>query len=322
MTLATVSSFVDVYIVQRCWLDGPYPDRPVDCQRLFLSRQEAEQEASRAAHAFFHFYKQHYAHARPVRTLLLPDAMTNMSSGRQSSSFAFSSCGKLFWVRKVHGAVAANISNSSVASPWPKSVPDHAFCIVTNDIIGGTGNRHSRRGSERTTECVSVECRHCTGDTCSCAYQLANLWMHQQLEQHNQQSKCPSLTTIVKKLPIGTVNNATLDDWPAVSLGVLKTDGTVEVPSSDFENYAEGRKRNNVVSDEWSQYWGQPMEPSGGGGVQGMDEEVVEHNGNENRGLGACAMFSEATNDQIMVGNAWPPAKRHCGPEATTQSIR
>lgn len=111
------------YVVQKCWFDGPHVSPPVDFRGLFVSQRCAEE----VAHASAHLYGR--AHHSAVRTILLAQ-----------KSYAFSTAGVLFWVRPV------------VVTGMPDEPQAHV--ILTGGVLGGTGNRNSRRGSEISTDRV------------------------------------------------------------------------------------------------------------------------------------------------------------------------
>ncbi|KAL7558630.1 hypothetical protein ACA910_019461 [Epithemia clementina (nom. ined.)] len=120
----------EMYLVQKCWFDGPNVQPPQDYLALFPSRAQAEEVASRTA----------YIHAGQcqavVRTILLP------------SGYAFSAGGDLFWIR----SVVVDVSNSNNAVASYKG----AHAISNRGVVGGTGNVNSRRGSEIQTGVVFV----------------------------------------------------------------------------------------------------------------------------------------------------------------------
>ena len=127
------------YLVQKCWYDGPNVQPSQDYLALFDSQSTAEQWASHSAH--LHASTSHSV----VRTVLLQHPHT---------SYAFSAAGDLFWVRRVWVG-----QESSMMSPTYGSLADVALGghgIVVGQVIGGTGNRSSRRGSEATEGVVFV----------------------------------------------------------------------------------------------------------------------------------------------------------------------
>ena len=115
------------FVVQKCWYSGPKVTPTLDYLRLIPSVSEAEQVAYQSAQTYS-------GGVTPVRTIQL--------SNKQSaaSTYGFVSSGTLFWVRRILAYTAAGVPVSSVI--------DSAHCILTNGVIGGTGNGNSRRGSE------------------------------------------------------------------------------------------------------------------------------------------------------------------------------
>lgn len=137
---------VPVYIVQRCWFDGPQkPNEPVsvDLRRIFTDCQVAEQVAIQSANAYCSSKNNHSnngnSEAATVSTILL-------NTHNSATSYAFATSGKLFWVRRCFAAAAA--AGASMISPAG------AVCSITEGVIGGTGNPRSSRGNEQVRHCV------------------------------------------------------------------------------------------------------------------------------------------------------------------------
>ena len=138
-----------VYVVQRTWFDGPRPISTIDfCGGLCATQAMAESIAHASSHALI-------GQDGIVRTLLLP------ASASSPSSYAFvTSCGSLFWVRGVQMDMRSSpriggCGTTSRNCPLPDVRT--ATVILTQGIIGGTGNPSSRRGSERRTGCVFAD---------------------------------------------------------------------------------------------------------------------------------------------------------------------
>lgn len=132
----------ELYVVQRCWHSGPQQYAPMDFLRLFLNQRDAEEAAYHSAHAWC---KYHRPDSEPqVKTLLLPSYPAGSSNG---SSYGFIAFGSLFWVRALLPTIAEGIPSTGVSE---------GFAVVTEGIIGGTGNPNSRRGSEVATGRVFV----------------------------------------------------------------------------------------------------------------------------------------------------------------------
>lgn len=116
----------EFFIVQKCWFDGPHVEAPVDYMALFRSRGQAEEVAYHSAHV--HATQRQAV----VRTLLL------------ATGYAFSTAGKLFWVRSVYARGGGDGQNGGCAGG---AIAAGAH-VILNGVIGGTGNANSRRGSE------------------------------------------------------------------------------------------------------------------------------------------------------------------------------
>ena len=173
-------------MVQRCWYAGPRQFQPLDYLRLFPSQRDAEEAAYHSAHAWS---KHHRPDEEPqVKTLLLPSYPAHNQTG---SSYGFIAHGSLFWVR----SLMAHVSPESL---------NEAFAVLTEGVIGGTGNRNSRRGTEVPTGRVFVGA-HMRMD----ALQVCHRVMSQ------LGSQC---STSVVTLPIGKPQDyqtqAFLADWP------------------------------------------------------------------------------------------------------------
>lgn len=121
------------YVVQKCWYSGPNVTPSVDYLRLLPCLSEAEQVAYQSAHVYSGGYS-------PVRTIQLP------MKADAASGFGFVAKGILFWIRRIE----AFATPGTVVSP----VIDSAHCILTQGVIGGTGNSNSRRGNENVTSPV------------------------------------------------------------------------------------------------------------------------------------------------------------------------
>lgn len=147
---------VELYAIQRSWFNGPHFEPSVDCRRLFISRREAEEVAYHSAHAFANqsiFSSNSNSPSghlnASVKTILLPPSLNG-----PPASYAYQTCGKLFWVRPLRAAWVPHLGQSQAAGvTYPLSVqpPQHftmAEVVLTEGIIGGNGNPNSQRGSE------------------------------------------------------------------------------------------------------------------------------------------------------------------------------
>ncbi|GKY96465.1 hypothetical protein MPSEU_000606500 [Mayamaea pseudoterrestris] len=140
---AATTRTVSLFIVGKSWFDGPRFEASKDLPLLFANRALADNVASQSAHA--------YARQEPVRTIPL-------KSNGEEVEYAFSTRGKLFWVRRVNALVIKQLPTGqsfSNASTQAHALADlQAYCIINYQVIGGTGNPNSRRGSEHREGCV------------------------------------------------------------------------------------------------------------------------------------------------------------------------
>ncbi|OEU14570.1 hypothetical protein FRACYDRAFT_241118 [Fragilariopsis cylindrus CCMP1102] len=97
-----------MYVVQRCWHSGPKQYNPVDLLRLFHTQREAEEAAFHSAKAF-----------------------QNNSGFKDTKAPQHNNPFVNTWNNNSDGVCATE-----------------AYAILTEGIIGGTGNRNSRRGTE------------------------------------------------------------------------------------------------------------------------------------------------------------------------------
>jgi len=130
-----------LYVVQRCWHSGPIQHVPVDMLRLFFNQREAEEAAYHSALAFQKTNRKNNSESS-VKTLLLP---SYPSHNPQGSSYGFLANGGLFWVRALNLTVVAEGLDTNNRSGMCHSA---AYAILTEGVVGGTGNRNSRRGTE------------------------------------------------------------------------------------------------------------------------------------------------------------------------------
>jgi hypothetical protein len=135
------SNFAVLYVVQRCWHSGPQQYQPLDCLRLFQTQRDAEEAAYHSAHA----WSRHIHNGREVsiKTLLLPSYPTG-----SGSSYGFIASGTLFWVRALKATVVTARHHNRHMFPERNVCHTAVYAILTEGVIGGTGNRNSRRGTE------------------------------------------------------------------------------------------------------------------------------------------------------------------------------
>jgi len=169
----------DFYIVQRCWHSGPQKQPPLDYLRLFTSQRDAEEAAYHSAHAWSRFGNE-----GAVRTVQLP---LHPSNDPERTCFGFTSNGTLFWVR---GVIARFDNEASEGS-----------AIVTNGVIGWTGDANARRGSEISVGRVFVGQQSRMNAVQAC---------------HQVMASYPHAKTYIATLPVGTPNYVAggfLQDW-------------------------------------------------------------------------------------------------------------
>jgi signal peptidase I len=142
----------DFFVVQKCWYSGPSDDVPTDYLRLLTTQQHAEEIACLSAHAFNSSSSGNSPTNNtnenknaPVRTIVLPDG----------GGYAFLAAGKIFWVRRLQSSIVSTGHNANNVFNVTNSLMT-AHAVVTEHVIGGTGNRNSRRGQEVATGRVFV----------------------------------------------------------------------------------------------------------------------------------------------------------------------
>jgi hypothetical protein len=155
---------MELFIVQKCWFDGPAQHPAVDYPRLFATAADAERVALTSAHLYAAAGGNNNGSAtRKVRTVPL----------RDGGAYGFSAAGCLFWIRRVRAAVvvgvggdvdgnaaaAATAGGGTIAAAQQQRRPQasRGHCLTdAHGIVGGTGNPHSRRGTERLDGVVFV----------------------------------------------------------------------------------------------------------------------------------------------------------------------
>jgi len=187
-----------MYVVQKCWHSGPKQHVPVDMLRLFPSQREAEEAAYHSAETF---------HEHPgsttssgLKTLLLPSYPAHNPKG---SSYGFLARGALFWVRALRATVVTASSNATNGT----TCQSQAYAILTEGVIGGTGNRNSRRGTE------VCDGRVFGGDA------AARAIAEEAVARVRAYMTNPSLSIEAKTVPVGKPvewlsSGAFVDDWP------------------------------------------------------------------------------------------------------------
>ena len=128
--------------------------------RLLRDPQEAEQIAYHSAHLFATAMASASTpgsshHNIVVRTISLPaSSKTDHSSSYRSTHHAFVAAGQLFWIRRIKAQIVNQPDHHQQQQQHHQLPPpqqpqalqfDHAHCIVTDGIIGGTGFNVRRR---------------------------------------------------------------------------------------------------------------------------------------------------------------------------------
>jgi hypothetical protein len=147
------SSFMDLYVVQKCWYSGPHVTPTMDYMRLLRTASDAEQIAYHSAHLFATMLASQNTngHNIVVRTITLPSSSASSTSndnhhnGIPQTNHAFVAAGQLFWIRRVRAMVVHHHSSYTNSNDDAPPQWDHAHCIVTNAIIGGNGHNVRRR---------------------------------------------------------------------------------------------------------------------------------------------------------------------------------
>jgi len=205
---------------------------------LFPTQREAEEAAYHSAKAF------HEAHAKPssgsLKTLMLPSYPAHNPQG---SSYGFLACGGLFWVRAVRATVAtaggdrsnntninSNNNNNTNINNNTNSGMCHsaAYAILTEGVIGGTGNRNSRRGTE------VCDGRVFGGDA------TARLIAMEAVARVKNNLTNPSLRVDAQTVPVGKPvewlsSGAFVGDWPLhAEMGGVAGNGNGTTPDVPF----------------------------------------------------------------------------------------
>jgi hypothetical protein len=166
----TTTTTRDVFIVQKCWYSGPMAahensSSAMDYLRILPTRSCAEEVALLSAHAYananamssYDRHHPHHHHTNPVVTILLPNG----------GGYGFVTRGRLFWTRCVHAlygtttTTTPHATSGTTTTPTATAAPDDEVAItahawICHNVIGGTGNVHSRRGTEAVDGCVMI----------------------------------------------------------------------------------------------------------------------------------------------------------------------
>jgi hypothetical protein len=207
----------EFFIVQRCWHSGPQQHQPLDYLRLFGACSDAEEAAYHSAHAWS---RKQSPQDPNVKTLFLPSPPQHRGTGTSSgTSYGFIANGSMFWIRSLYASITDQADGQ-------------AYAVVTEGVIGGTGNRMSRRGTEVSRGRVFVGAG-------SNARFLALQASHIVVQTN------PGCTSYVATLPVGKPSEyATgrfLQEWPAEI--PIHDDSTTNV--MDTENNAPNKRNSN-----------------------------------------------------------------------------
>lgn len=285
----------DFFVIQSCWFSGPTTnsaaDAPADYLRLLDVQQDAEEIACLSAHAFSKSREcgsgksvsgaSAAATDSPVRTIVLPNDDSTRSGG-----YAFFGSGKIFWVRRVQ-AVVVDSGNSTFTA---------AHAVVTEHVIGGTGNRNSRRGAEQNTGRIFCGAGGASGHAAAVAAQP--------LQQHALQQGA-GVSVRVTWLPVGKPrmdNYEYLQEWPNRHLW-RPQDASTQLPvqkqQRDDSEYSD--------SHSWSQQYTQQQ--------QQQHYDAAEQDANH--------VFGNTTDSMNMDTAMLPPpaAKRQCRQHHAVPSV-
>lgn len=225
-----------LYVVQRCWHSGPQQYQPLDFLRLFRSQRDAEEAAYHSAHAWSRSF--HGGRDAPIKTLMLPSYPDHNPQG---SSYGFVACGTLFWVRALKATMVTARHHSRTTFGDRNNCLSAAYAVVTEGVIGGTGNRNSRRGTE------VCEGRVFGGDASSHKWAVEALRMVE-AGFRSEMGIVAVRDVEIKLLPIGRPDEyssgAFLKDWPPQ---VLQPSHAVVVDSHSLQD----DKRQHEDDDFW-----------------------------------------------------------------------
>mmetsp|Transcript_19223 Transcript_19223/g.39481 ORF Transcript_19223/g.39481 Transcript_19223/m.39481 type:complete len:328 (-) Transcript_19223:143-1126(-) len=220
-----------LYVVQRCYHSGSKHYVPVDMLRLFHTQREAEEVAYHSARAFYDVNGTDSGGG--VKTLMLPSYPAHNPQG---SSHGFLACGGLFWVRALMvtvvtaGGPAANMSDSMCHTA--------AYAILTEGVIGGTGNRNSQRGTEVCDGRVF-------GGDATARVIATEAVSRVRVNLANPSLRVEALTVPVGKPPEFFSSLAFLKDWTQqAELGLVERDGmSMEAPPATMCSTTSATKR-------------------------------------------------------------------------------
>jgi hypothetical protein len=198
-TAPTAATSVTLYVVQKCWLDGPRYAQPIDCGRLWTSSDAATQFAHASATQYASIV-QHKKLNNSGRINTSPTVRTLLLDNRQ---YGFATSGRLFWVRAVQVPLCPCYSGE-----YPRTMTAALTASTTalvrlhHGVVGGTEAGAGRRGTEDVLDCARLDCPK------SCLQS----WISAQLRCHQA---CSWL-----RIPVGNAqrssssnNNNSSTDW-------------------------------------------------------------------------------------------------------------
>lgn len=229
-----------LYVVQRCWHSGPKQHVPIDLLRLFHTQREAEEAAYHSAKAFHQMNatRASSSTSSSVKTLMLPSYPAHNPQG---SSYGFLACGGLFWVRALRATVVTSNNNNGNNNNNNNTAVCNsmAYAILTEGVIGGTGNRNSRRGTE------VCDGRVFGGDA------TARVIAMEAVARVKANLTNASLQVEAKTLPVGKPieysSGAFLKDWPQQVVVLDNTMTTTMTTAEDMYTSSTAKRQIGVV---------------------------------------------------------------------------
>jgi hypothetical protein len=322
------------FVVQKCWFSGPTAvgmDVPTDYLRLLTTQQHAEEIACLSAHAFNNASSnsnssnnsstptQTPSTTTPVRTIVLP----------HGGGYAFLAAGKIFWVRRLQATVVSvanvilNFNNSNYYNHNDENQNQHqhlinidnmtAHAVVTEHVIGGTGNRNSRRGQEVGTGRVFVGDGGASGQAAMvAAQQLGGI--------AGKDNGNGNVNIRVTWLPIGMPDenasnhnhrHAHLQEWPDRHLWVQQQqqNNNNSNTNSNSEQQPESCFKQQRDDSECSYYSvSNPAQPD----IQELDANHVFGTSATNMTMDTTTTSTTTMNHMNSMLMAPPAAKRQC----------
>mmetsp|Transcript_17921 Transcript_17921/g.36898 ORF Transcript_17921/g.36898 Transcript_17921/m.36898 type:complete len:398 (-) Transcript_17921:1157-2350(-) len=287
------------YVVQRCRHSGSHHNDcvllpPTDMLRLFHSQREAEELAYHSARAFcgdIDGNSNGGAGERiAIKTILLPSYPAHSNPGGSSYGFVTGG-GDLFWVRALQATIVMDNSNAntnSVCNPTNINT-NNAMCststavyaILTEGVIGGSGNRDAQRGTE------IYDGRVFGGDATARDIAMGSIArVQQQVNQTNTNTmNHPHRVRVeAKMIPIGIPTQSWcssgtfIKDWPlqqVVKSGGRVQDYTSAMDEDDIIDSTATTAKRRIHSNDLDYNYNYNQGLSGWG-------RTVSHNGDNN----------------------------------------